>query len=145
MSGEDEETKEPQATSPKGDESHTPQPKLGRRSFENVQRELKENEFNSPVVQKMLLDDLDRLETVETEFKHILKAYYEARIELAVASEKLRTHNGFDILSTSCIAIGSIISGAAFSFEIREPIFMLLEVLGVVLIAVGIFSKWIRA
>jgi hypothetical protein len=52
-----------------GETSAPSSPKKGRQAFKTVTRELSEEDLANPAVQKLLLDDLDRLETENEEQK----------------------------------------------------------------------------
>jgi hypothetical protein len=145
MTGQDDDTVEPQDVPATGLGEHTPQIKRRRRSFGNVRRELNEDELDTSGVQKMLLDELDRLESAELDLKSTSEKYHEANTKLAVATEKLKTHNAFDIMSTGTVAVGSLLFGAAFNWQNDTTLFWILSVLGIFLVIVGVIAKVIRA
>lgn len=62
----------------------------GRQALSNVRRELSEEELSSPAVQRMLLDELDRLETEAGELKEFKDRFYSADKDAAVLGERLR-------------------------------------------------------
>lgn len=138
----DDETEEPQV---EGQIDGTPKSKGRRQSFGKVRRELTEDELGSSGVQKMMLDELDRMDGAETELKTISQKYYDTQSSLAVAEEKLKTHHAFDVLSTGTVAIGSLIFGAAFSTGQNDKLFWTLVVISVVLVIVGIAAKVLRS
>lgn len=145
MSNNDDDTEEPDDGDQNVTDIGTPQPKGRRLSFGKVRRDLTEEELSSSGVQKMLLDELDRMDGVEDELKSVAANYYEARTSLAVSEEKLKTHNAFDILSTGSIAIGSLLFGAAFSFNQDVQKFWVLVATSLVLIAIGVIAKVFKA
>ena len=145
MHGEDDDTEEPQSAVVDSAGGHAPQPKKRRRSFGKVRRELTEEELDTSGVQKMLLDEVDRLEGAEIDLKSTSEKYHEANTKLEVAKEKLKTHSAFDIISTGTVAVGSLLFGAAFNWKDDSTLFWILIMLGVVLIAVGVAAKVMRA
>lgn len=145
MHGEDDETEEPQGALLDNAGVHAPQPKKRRRSFGNVRRELTEEELDSSGVQKMLLDELDRLESAEIDLKSTSEKFHSANTKLEVAKERLKTHNAFEIISTGTIAVGSLLFGAAFNWKDDNTLFWILILSGLLLVAVGIIAKVIRA
>jgi hypothetical protein len=145
MVGGIDETQEPTPTVAGFEDEASPQPKGKRRSFGQVRRELTEAELSSPGVQKLLLDELDRMDGSEIELRAVSEKYYMTNTSLAIAQEKLKTHNAFDIISTGTVAFGSILFGAAFSFMSNGTAFWLMVVLGGLLIVTGIAAKVVRA
>lgn len=145
MADGDDETQEPQDAAPEAPDEAAPQPKGRRRSFGKVRRELTEAELGSSGVQKMLLDELDRMDGSEADVKLLSDKYHETNTLLAVTREKLKTHNAFDIISTGTVALGSILFGAAFSFKDVIIAFWLMIILGAALVIVGIVAKVVRA
>lgn len=145
MHGEDDDTQEPEIAIVDSAGGHAPQPKKRRRSFGKVRRELTEEELDTSGVQKMLLDEVERLEGAEIDLKSTSEKFHKANTQLEVAREKLKTHNAFDIISTGNVAVGSLLFGAAFNWKDDSTLFWVLIILGVVLIAVGVFAKVMRA
>jgi len=144
MSVVDEETEEPEALAARGDEN-SPQPKGRRRSLGKVRRELTEEELGSPGVQKMLLDEVDRLDGIEGDLKSVSEKCQATETKLAVANEKLKTSGAFDIISIGTIAIGSLLFGAVFSMEDNQELFWIIIVISLILVAAGIGAKVKRA
>jgi hypothetical protein len=142
MAADEDETEEPQG---EGQIDGTPKSKGRRQSFGKVRRELTEDELGSSGVQKMMLDELDRMDGAETELKSISQKYYDTQSSLAVAKEKLKTHHAFDVLSTGTVAVGSLIFGAAFSTGQNDKLFWTLVVISGVLVVVGIAAKVLRS
>ncbi len=138
----DDDTEEPIG---EGGQDETQKPKGQRRSFGKVRRELTEEELGSSGVQKMMLDELERMEGAEAELKSTARDLYEARTSLAVATEKLKPHHAFDVLSTGTVAAGSLIFGAAFSTNDNNKLFWTLIFISVVLVGVGIVAKVVRS
>ena len=142
MAEEEDETEEPHRD---GEKDGTPKSKGRRQSFGKVRRELTEDELGSSGVQKMMLDELDRMDGTEAELKVVSQKFYETQSSLAVAQEKLKTHHAFDVLSTGTVAIGSLIFGAAFNAVGDNKLFWTLILVGVVLVVVGIAAKVLRS
>ena len=118
----------------------------GRQSFRQVRRELTEEELISPAAQRLILDELDRLEEENTELKGISKKFHEVDKRASVLDEKFKRHTALDILSSAALAAGSLALGYAPKVWAAEnatgPIFL---VIGIVMIAGGIWSKAVRA
>ncbi|NDW02417.1 hypothetical protein [Salipiger sp. PrR002] len=144
MHVDDEDTEEPQGAHVEAASDGAPKPKMRRRSLGKVRRELTDEELGSSGVQKMLLDDLDRLEGAEIDLKSTLDKFHQANTSLQVANDRLKTHNAFEILSTGTIAIGSVLIGAAFNWKDDNILLWLMIILGVALIIIGVVAKRVR-
>ena len=142
MATDEEETEEPQGD---GGSDGAPKSKGRRQSFGKVRRELTEDELGSSGVQKMMLDELDRMDGAEAELKTISQKYSESQSSLAVATEKLKTHHAFDVLSTGTVAVGTLTFGAAFSSGDNIKLFWTLIAISIMLVCVGIAAKVLRS
>lgn len=145
MLGDDDETEEPRGTGGGSAGRHAPQPKKSRQSFGKVRRELTEEELDSSGVQKMLLDEVDRLEGAEFELKSTSEKFHRANTQLEVANQRLREHRASEIISTGTVSIGSILFGAAFNWKDDNTLFGLLVFVGLALIVIGVVAKVVRA
>lgn len=118
----------------------------GRQSFRQVRRELTEEELSSPAAQRLILDELDRLEEENSELKGISRKFHEVDKRASVLDEKLKRHTALDILSSAALAAGALALGYAPKVwavdNATGPIFL---VIGVLLITGGIWSKAVRA
>jgi hypothetical protein len=145
MAGTDNDIEEPQADGPEAEGDDPAQPKGRRRSFGKVRRELSEDELGSPGVQKMMLADLERLDEAESDLKSVSAKYNITIADLAVAKEKLKTHNAFDVIATGTIAFGTLIIGFTSNIEGNDKIKIVFYIFGAALIIVGIVAKVMRA
>jgi hypothetical protein len=132
---------------PDADDGVASQPTIkGRQSFRQVRRELTEEELSSPAAQRLILDELDRLENENSELKGISVRFHEVDKKASILSEKLKRHTALDILSSAALAAGSLALGYAPKVWAEDnatgPIFL---VIGIVMIAGGIWSKAVRA
>lgn len=128
-----------------GESITQPVPK-GRQSFRQVRRELTEEELSSPAAQRLILDELDRLEDENTELQKIRNKFHEIDKRASVLDEKLKRHTALDIFSSAALAAGSLALGYAPKVwdadNATGPIFL---VIGIVMIVSGIWSKVVRA
>lgn len=145
MADEDDDTEEPQSTNVVGMVSSSPQVKKSRRSFGKLRRELTQTELEASGVQKMLLDEVERLEAAEIDLKLTSEKFHEANTKHLVAEEKLKTHNAFDIISTGTVAVGSLLFGAAFNWKNDTMLFTVCLAISAVLMIIGIVAKLVRA
>jgi len=107
--------------------------------YSGIKRALTEDDLNNPAIKKLILSENDRLESricklekIETNFHHIDK-------EKAVLEVKLLKNNSFEILYSSCLTIGSALAGISGIFWEKKG--FILMIIGIVLIAGGIFAK----
>lgn len=114
MTQKDEDTEEPTVALVPSGEGRTPT-KGKRRSFHNLRRELSEDELSSPGVQKMVMDELDRLDGELGEAKRDSAALTTANLKVARLEERLKVHRAWEIISTICIALGPLFIGLAYS------------------------------
>ena len=109
----------------------------GRQALSNVRRELSEEELSSPAVQRMLLDELDRLETEAGELKEFKDRFYSADKDAAVLGERLRA----SVARDSGLAIGAAMLGLAPSLWPFQPIGWIVVALGVALVVFALLAK----
>ncbi|TPK39689.1 hypothetical protein [Mesorhizobium sp. B2-5-3] len=123
-------------------QQEAPQSK-GRRSFTGLRRELSDEELKSSGVQKMLLDDLDRLERELFDAQSYRDKFYEADKRAAILTEQATKSTGWDILSTLTIAVGSALLGFAPVVWGTGLAGQGALALGIALVFGGAFSKWL--
>lgn len=121
-----------------------PKPKGSRKSFGNLRRELTDDELQHSGTQKMLLDDLDRLENELLNARGFMEDFHKADKEVAVLKEKQRSHVAFEIIATGTTVVGSIFAGASFTtLTETDPQYGYL-IAGLVLVLVGLIAKAIK-
>lgn len=79
--------------------------------YANVRRELSEDELMSPAVQRLLLNDHDRMERECERLKSYEEEFHKCDKKVAVLEEKLKKSAASEILYTCCVSIGSILAG----------------------------------
>lgn len=116
----------------------------GRQAFRKVTRELSDEDLANPAVQRLLLDELDRLEVANEDLSSVRDQFHRADKRAAVLEEKLKVNVGFEILSGGCLAIGAAAMGLSRALWSTQPTGLIVLLLGAVLIAVGIFAKVVK-
>ena len=117
----------------------------GRKAFSKLRRELSDDELSSPAVQRLLIDDIERLEKDNGKLSDYQDSYYEADKRAAVLSEKLKTNVAQDVIFGVCLTVGAAIIGFAPSLWLPDKPYGLISVaLGVILIIGGIASKVVK-
>lgn len=111
--------------------------------YSKLRRELSEDDLSNPAVQKLLINEIDKLEIRVSDLELVEKKFYEADKSKAVLEEKIRTHNAMDVLYSFCLSIGSGLMGMASLYKINEYGWILL-IAGLILIIGGIFSKRVK-
>ena len=79
--------------------------------FGKVSRILSEEDLGIPAVQKMLLNDMDRLVFENNQNKDLRESLYEAKIELAVFRQKESINWAADTFFNLSLSIGSLLIG----------------------------------
>ena len=126
-----------------GEGALVPQVK-GRRAFSRLRRELSDEELASPAVQRLLIDEIERLEKENFEAIEYRDRYHEADKKAAIVEEKLKTSVAQEVIFGVCLTVGSAALGYAPSVWSTQPTGWISIAFGVVLIIGGIASKVVR-
>ena len=126
-----------------GDESGLPASK-GKRAFQNITRELSDDDLTKPAVGKLLLNELDRLESENAELRNYREQFQEADKKVAVLQEKNKTHLATEIISAVCFTIGAVLIGYAPVLWKSQPSGWIALALGSILIIGGIVAKVVK-
>ena len=111
--------------------------------YSKLRRELADDDLSNPAVQKLLISEIDKLESRVCELELIETKYHETDKDKAVLEEKLRTYNSMEVLYSFCLAIGSGLLGFASMFEVEKKGWIFI-VSGSILIIGGILSKLVK-
>ena len=136
-----------------------PSPPKGPRALRNISRELTEEDLAnpSPAVQKLLLNEIDRLEVVNEEHKHYMELFHEADKEVAVLKQKAdkevavlkqqsRTALALDTIAFGgCLTVGALLLGMAPGLWSHQPFGWIVVVVGGVTLGIGIAAKVVSA
>ncbi|WP_287591786.1 hypothetical protein ACS18Q_17510 [Vibrio sp. Vf1514] len=137
---------EPQEDAPSagGDESGSLKGSK-RRSFTKLRRELEEEELNSPAVQKLLIDEIERLERENIDLVNYQDKYYQVDKAKAVLDQKLKTSISQEIISGVCMTVGAASLGYAPTLWAHQPSGWIAIIFGGVLIVGGIIAKAVKS
>lgn len=116
-----------------------------RKALSALRRELSDKELLSPAVQKLLLDEIDRLENEQVELSGFRTRFHDADKRAAVLEQKNSINIGQEIVSTACITIGGALLGYAPSVWANQPTGALALICGAILVVLGIVAKVVRA
>jgi hypothetical protein len=117
-------------------------------AYQKLRRDLSEDELNNPGAQKMILSDLDRLESEVEDLKCYKDRFHEKDKENAIKDELLNTSTSKEILYAVAISLGATLIGLSPSLwfvnistnQINYGIIIL--VFGVILIFGGLITKF---
>jgi hypothetical protein len=123
-------------------DSGTPEPPQvkapsSRKSLKNLRRELSEAELKTSAVQKLLIDEIERLEDEVAIARQYLTRFHAADRKAAVLEEKLTTFKSIEIIHIVCITVGGVILGVHSENS-------KLWILGAILIIAGIVAKFVK-
>ena len=121
-----------------------PSLRKGRQAFRKINRALSDDDLAIPAVQRIVLDELDRLEMENDEFKSYRQQFHEADKKVAVLEEKSKTTLAMESISVATLTIGAAALGSAPVFWKSQPSGYIILAFGLVLIFGGIFAKWVK-
>ena len=124
-------------------ESSTAAPK-SRQSLSRLRRELSEEELSSPAVQRLLVEDLERLERQNTKLQDYRVRFHAADKRVAILEEKTKKSLAGEVVFGVMITVGAAAFGFTPSIWSQQPAGWLLLVLGSVLILGGIVSRVVQ-
>lgn len=123
----------------------TPKGNSGRRSFLNLRRELTDEELASPAVQRMLLDELERLDQ-ECEDLRLFRDRFHTCDKLAgILEERFKSKVSLEIMHVTCFLIsGSSLGYAASNWGAEPTVSILALIFGGVLAVAGVVAKVVK-
>ena len=137
-----EETQEP--SEEPSDLRQTAIPKT-RQSFSKVRRELSDEELAAPAVQKMLIDEIERLERENDELSVFRERFHTADKRASLLEEKGRKSLSGEVSFAVALTIGAgAITHAISLLETSAPTAWLLIAFGIILIVGGIASRVVQ-
>ncbi|MCP5235611.1 MAG: hypothetical protein H6945_07720 [Zoogloeaceae bacterium] len=116
----------------------------GRRAFSNIRRELSDEELSSPAVQRMLIDDNERLEKEKFDLSEYQRKFHDVDKKSAILEEKLKSSVSQEVIFSVCLTVGAAALGYAPSVWASQPSGYISIAFGVVLIIGGIASKVVK-
>lgn len=142
-------TQEPADQEPHGGHvEHGPEPlktKARRKALSALRRELSEDELKTPAVQKLLLDEIERLEEDNGELIGYRDRFHERDKHAAVLEQKIQRSNAQEIISMSCVIIGGAALGYIPSVWGSQPTGYIALIFGGLLVIFGVFAKWVKS
>lgn len=114
------------------------------RAYSKVRRELSEDELATPGAQRLLLDELDRLQRQVDELSAYRGQFHEADKRAAVLKQKLEVAVAGEIISGICLTVGAALVGIAPALWDKKPYGVIVVAAGIVLLVGGVLAKVIR-
>lgn len=122
--------------------------------YSNIQRSITEEDLKSPAVQRILLSEVDKLESktysLETSLKESIltnnslrEMFHSVDKEKSILEEKLKTNKAQEVLYSFCLTSGSIIIGLAKTVW-EQGLGGIFLALGLFLIVGGLVTKIIK-
>ena len=118
--------------------------KTKRQSFGGLRRQLSEEELSGPGVQKMLLDEIDRLDSELVDAKKMADRFHEVDKEVAILREQAKPRNALELISTASLTVGSVALGLVYGIEDNPSLSWVVLAGGVILIGIGLWAKKVR-
>lgn len=133
-----------QDVSPHADEPSQAAQRKTRQAYSKVRRELNEEELQNPSVQRVLVNELDRLEDVVTELQHFRNDFHECDKAKAVLEAAKKQNIAVQIVRDVCFVAGGSLVGIAPSLWKNAPYGLVVLLVGFSLIVCGAVCRFIE-
>ena len=113
----------------------------GRQAFRKITRELSDDDLSNSAVQRLLLDELERLETENKENQRFREKFSDADKAVAILQEKAKGLLAIEIIYGVCLTVGAMAvsySQLLWGDSLHGPVVL---AFGVILIVGGILAK----
>lgn len=114
-----------------------------RSPYSRIRREISEEDLASPAVQKILLGEVDKLQSQVCELELIESRFHVTDKKAAVLEEKLKAVNSHEVLYSLCLTIGSAVIGAS-SIIWNSGYGWIAIAIGSILVVGGIVSRGMK-
>ena len=115
-----------------------------RKALSRISRTLTDVEICQSGVQKMIVQDLERIEEENKELRGFRDKYYESARTVAVFEAERKRTIAWEVLSSGCLALGSVAVGFTPSMWSSQPAGWEVLTFGAILILVGIAARCFR-
>lgn len=115
-----------------------------RRPFTRLRRELSEEELTSTAVQRLLLDEVERLEGQVIELASYKDHYHALDKKSAVLEQSLKKSKASEIIFGICLCVGAAALGYAPSLWNHQPSGYISIAFGLILIIGGAVSRLVQ-
>ncbi|MCW2484967.1 hypothetical protein J5069_03555 [Candidatus Symbiopectobacterium sp. NZEC127] len=122
-----------------------PKSNSGRRSLSNLRRELTDDELSSAAVQRMLLDELDRLDRECDDLRLVRDKFHTCDKRVGVLEERFKAKVSLEIMHVTCFLIsGSSLGYATSNWGTQPTVSLLAFIFGGVLALAGVVAKVVK-
>lgn len=111
--------------------------------YSNIRREITEEDLESPAVQRILLSEVDKLQSQVADLEVVQGKFHVSDKKSAILEEKLQSSNSHEILYSVTITIGSVIIGLSPTIWDKQYGWIAIAI-GSFLIIGGVISKAIK-
>jgi hypothetical protein len=115
-----------------------------RQSFSKLRRELTEDELASAAVQRLLLDEIERLEREVVELSHYRKGFYEKDKQSAILEQRVNKTLASEMIFGVCLCVGAAALGYAPAVWNNQPSGYISIAFGLILIIGGAISRLVQ-
>jgi hypothetical protein len=131
-----------QDVSPQQDETARPDAsRKTRQAYSKLRRELNEEELQNPAVQRVLVNELDRLEDEAAELRQFRKDFYVCDKEKAVLEGAHKQKIAVQIVKDVCFVTGGSLVGIGPTLWSTQPYGLIVLLIGFALIICGVVCR----
>jgi hypothetical protein len=116
----------------------------GRQSFSRVRRELSDEELASPAVQRLLIDEIERLERDCSEFRDYRDRYHTADTKAQILEVRLKKSLAGEIIFGVCFSLAGAAFGYAPAVWNQPPTGEIAVSFGLILTVTGIVARIVQ-
>lgn len=116
----------------------------GRQSLARVRRELSEEELSSPAVQRLLVEEIERLERQAVELTEYRERFHLADKRASILEERAKRSLSGEIIFGVCLCVGAAVLGYAPTLWSSQPSGWMAVALGAFLVIGGIISRAVQ-
>ena len=113
----------------------------GRKAYKNLKRDLSKKELASSGVQKMMLEDIERLMVENQNLQEFQSKYYQADTKRQVLEQKLNIHWSHEAIYTLCVIAGGALFTHGLNLSSGNTKLVFLG-FGILLVICGILSRF---
>lgn len=139
-----DETKDVDSDSSEEESTKATKQKRLRKSLSSARRDLSEEELSSSAVQKLLIDEVERLEDENQDLDYYREEFHKADKRASIFEERHRRVISQEIISNGCLVVGAAALGYVPSLSKDATTATIVAVFGGILVVAGIWAKVVR-
>ena len=112
--------------------------------YSKIRRDITDDDLANTAVQKLLLNEIDKLEISLAKLEGFQNQFYIIDKEKCILEEKLRLSTSNEVIYSFCLAVGSGIMGLSSLSKLKEQWWIFLVVGGLLIIGAILsrYKKW---